>query len=73
MHKGKDDVRTHLSRPNHLLDGENIINITDSTFLHSLELNPNEDDPRVDAIIGPDGIVLEELMTYIEPVIRIRK
>ena len=38
MYQGKDDVRTHLSRPNNMLDGENIINITDSTFLPSLEL-----------------------------------
>ena len=38
MHQGKDDVQTDRSRPNSLLDGENIINITDLTFLPSLEL-----------------------------------
>ena len=72
MHNGKDDVQTHKSRPNYLIDGENIIQIFNSTFLPSLELYTNEVDPRIDSIIeGPDGIVMEELLTYIEPVIMI--
>ena len=72
MHKGKDDVQTHKSRPNYLVDGESIIHIAKTTFLPSLEMYTNGDDPRVDAIIeGPDGIVMEELLTYIEPVIMI--
>ena len=69
MHQGKDDIRTHLSRPNNLLDGENIINVNDSTSLPSLELYSYSDDPRVDSIVGKDGIVMEELLTYIEPLI----
>jgi hypothetical protein len=74
MNLGKDDVQTHKFRPNYLLDGENIINITDSTFLPSLELYSNiKDDTRINAIIRKDGtgIVMEELLTYIEPVIMI--
>ena len=72
MHNGKDDVQTDRSRPNSLLDGENIIEVHNSTFLPSIELVQHRDDPRVNSIFGKDGIVIEELLTYIEPVIVIR-
>jgi hypothetical protein len=40
MHNGKDDVSTYQSRPNFLRDGENLIEVANSTFLPSIELVP---------------------------------
>jgi len=69
MHNGKDDVQTNRSRANFLVDGENVIAVSNSTFLPSIELMTSIDDPRVNAIMGKDGIVMEELLTYFESVI----
>jgi hypothetical protein len=69
MYLGKDDSENHRTRPNSLLDGEDEIILNNSTFLPSLELVQISETNETNAIFGSDGIVLEELLSYFEPVI----
>jgi hypothetical protein len=50
-----------------LRDGENIIKIADTQFLPTIELVDYYDDPLIKTILKPDGIDLQELLTYFEP------
>ena len=54
------------------MDGENIIDTANSQFLPSVELVDYYDDPLVQTILLPDGIIMSELLTFFEPNIVVR-
>ena len=62
MHNGENDVQTDRSRPNYLLDGENVIKVFNSTFLPTLELYWALDENRENSIDGKHGIIINELL-----------
>ena len=45
MHEGLEDTQSVFSRPNQLIDGENVINMTKSDFMPSLEILWNSEAP----------------------------
>ena len=69
MHNGIDDNSKINGRVNHLLDGEDRIDVAQSQFLPSIELGNQEvGDEAMEKVLG-NGINIEELFTYIEPAI----
>jgi len=72
MHRGLDDTQINKSRTNYLVDGENEIDVENSSFLPMLEFVDWFNHPVVQTFLTPDGIVLEELLNFMEPAITIR-
>ena len=68
MEFGLDDNSKVTIRANHLVEGEDLIDVLDTNFLAALELVDQHDDPLVQTVL-PDGVVLNELRKYIEPAI----
>lgn len=73
MHQGIDDNQIYRSRTNNLRDGENIIDTANTNFLPNVELVDYYDDPIVKTILLPNGINMQELLTYFEPNIVVRE
>ena len=69
MHKGIDDTERQRLRTNYLRNGENIINVGNSSFLPNLELWSVTGGLLVESIITPIGIDMTELLTYMNPLI----
>ena len=69
MHKGIDDTEKQRLRTNYERNGENIINVGNSSLLPNLELLSVEGGSLVESILTPTGINMTELLTYIDPLI----
>ena len=69
MHKGKDDTEKQRLRTNYERNGENIINVGNSSLLPNLELWSITGGLLVESILTPTGINMTELLTYINPII----
>ena len=67
MHKGIDDTEKQRLRTNYERNGENIINVGNSSLLPNLDLYNYVGDPLVATILTPTGINMTELLTYIDP------
>ena len=67
MHKGIDDTEKQRLRTNYLRNGENIINVGNSSLLPNLDLWSISGGLLVESIITPTGINMTELLTYIDP------
>ena len=67
MHKGLDDTEKQRLRTNSLRNGENIIDVGNSSLLPNLELWSATGGLLVESIITPTGIDMTELLTYINP------
>ena len=68
MHKGIDDTEKQRLRTNYERNGENIINVGNSSFLPNFEFRSIAGGSLVESIITPTGINMTELLTYIDPV-----
>ena len=62
-----DDIQIFRQRSNSLRDGENIIDTASTHFLPTLEIDDYYNDPIVKTVLRPNGIDMQELLTYIEP------
>ena len=69
MHKGIDDTEKQRLRTNYERNGENIINVGNSSLLPNLELWSATGGLWFESIVTPTGINMTELLTYIDPVI----
>ena len=69
MQHGLDDKFSAFTRANHLVNGEEEIDIRKNKFLPSLELIRWESAPEIDSILLDKSINLKELLTYIEPTV----
>ena len=67
MHKGIDDTEKQRLRTNYLRNGENIIDVGNSSLLPNLELLSVVGGLYFESIITPTGINMTELLTYINP------
>ena len=68
MHKGLDDSEKQRSRSNNLRNGENIINIGNSSLLPNLDFVNYNGDELIKTVIDPvSGINMTELLTYFDP------
>jgi uncharacterized protein YkuJ len=67
MHKGIDDTEKQRLRTNYERNGENIINVENSSLLPNFELWSVEGGLEFESIITPTGINMTELLTYIDP------
>ena len=73
MHEGIYDLQTATSRTNYLIDGENIIEVAKSDFLPNLEIvDYYNSDPLIKTILTEEGVNLNELYKYVEPVVVVR-
>ena len=70
MHRGIDDTEKQRLRTNYLRNGENIINVGNSSLLPNIELWSTSGGLQFDSIITPTGINMTELLTYIDPQIQ---
>ena len=67
MHKGIDDTEKQRLRTNYERNGENIINVGNSSLLPNLELWSVEGGLLAESVLTPTGINMTELLTYIDP------